>query len=200
MPRSKSYEINQVTERAMLCFWRNGFYATSIDDLVAATGVSRHGIYGEFVDKRGLFVASLATYVTSIVDPAFCQVETTHANLDEIRAYFEMQIDLAEQGGLPGPGCLMANTMTEVAPHDEDFMQLVSHHLQRLRRGFAHALANQRAEWKLPKRSALTSRLADHLTISSQGLWSVSRSIRDASILRSYAADLVAFAEGELNT
>ncbi|MEM6902905.1 MAG: acetate--CoA ligase family protein, partial [Pseudomonadota bacterium] len=40
------------------------------------------------------------------------------ADLDAIAQYFETQISAAEQAGLPGPGCFVANAATEVAPHD----------------------------------------------------------------------------------
>ena len=121
-------------------FWTRGYYATSVDDLVRATGVSRHGLYSEFRDKRGLFVAAVETYVETVVSPAFARVEAEGAKLADIRAYFDTQISLAVERGLPGPGCLVANTMTESGPHDEVFGALVRRHLDRLNSGFRNAL------------------------------------------------------------
>jgi len=43
--------------------------------------------------------------------------------MPEIERYFEIQISRAAQGGLPGPGCLIANTLTEVAPHEAAVMK-----------------------------------------------------------------------------
>ena len=118
-----------------------GYNATSLDDLVNATGVSRHGIYGDFGGKRALFLASLDHYSEAVVTPAFAEVEAGGADLTTVAGYFEHQIRRAEGPGLPGRGCLMANTMTEVAPRDDEVRKLVSAHADRLRYGFANALA-----------------------------------------------------------
>ncbi len=43
-------------------FWRNGFAATSLDDLAAATGMNRPSLYAAFGDKRGLYLKTLERY------------------------------------------------------------------------------------------------------------------------------------------
>ncbi|WP_158595835.1 TetR/AcrR family transcriptional regulator [Oleomonas cavernae] len=174
----------------MELFWSHGYYATSIDDLVRATGVSRHGLYAEFGDKRGLFVAAAEAYREAIVSPAFSPVEAPGAGLAQVRAYFETQINLAAARGLPGPGCLMANTMTESGPHDTVFRDLVQRHLDRLTAGFGNAVGNE-LRAKAPARPSLVARLASFLTVSTQGLWSVSRITPEPRPLRTYAAQLL---------
>ena len=181
--------------RAMRHFWAHGYHGSSIRDLVAATGVSRHGLYGDFDDKEALFEATLATYRDEIVSPAFAQVEAEGANLASIAAYFEQQIQLAERSGLPGPGCLLANTMVGVGPHDPRFQRAVEAHLSRLTAGFRHALGN--AGGCLAP-SDLDG-LAEFLTISAQGLWSVSRTAKTAVPLRRYVAQLLSHVERGLN-
>jgi TetR/AcrR family transcriptional repressor of nem operon len=185
MPRPKRYDRKELLARAMALFWAKGYYATSIDDLVEATGVGRHGLYAEFRDKRGLFVAVMETYFETVVSPAFNRVETEGAGLSEIRAYFDTQIELALAKGLPGSGCLVANTMTESGPHDAAFGALVRRHLDRLDAGFTNALRNafSRCGQAL---AADVGDLARFLTISSQGLWSVSRTIPEPGPLRAY--------------
>jgi TetR/AcrR family transcriptional regulator, transcriptional repressor for nem operon len=197
MSRNKTYRRRDVALRAMACFWTQGYYATSIEDLVHATGVSRHGLYADFADKRGLFVAAMRVYFEEIVTPAFARVESKTARINDIREYFETQITMAEQAGLPGPGCMVANTMVEVGPHDTQFAELVSSHLGRLTRGFKNALSNER----LHRDSSATrdiDQLASFLTISTQGLWSVSRTAKQASVLRAYAKDLADTIEEKL--
>lgn len=43
----------------MAVFWRHGFEATSIEELVAASGINRASMYSAFGDKRHLFIAML---------------------------------------------------------------------------------------------------------------------------------------------
>ena len=180
MPRPRSYSRAEVIDTAMQRFWHFGFEATSIDDLVRATGVSRHGLYTEFSGKEALFEACLIAYSASVVTPAFQQVEDVGATLESVNSYFLQQIALAEMVGLPGPGCLMANTMTEIAPHRTPVLALVSQHNNRLKAGFENALrGSARSIGKRPSRQAI-GELADLLVIFANGLWSVSRTVDDA--------------------
>ncbi|MEM7048565.1 MAG: TetR/AcrR family transcriptional regulator [Acidobacteriota bacterium] len=185
MARPKQYDRSDVALRAMQRFWQHGYYASSIRDLVAATGVNRHGLYGEFGDKRGLFVAAVEAYCEAVVTPAFAAVEAPGAGWKEIRAYFEHQIALAESVGLPGPGCLLANTMVESGPHEALFQALVEAHLERLERGFRQALAGVAAS------PADAERWAAFLVVSTQGLWSYSRTTARAEPLRAYVEQLL---------
>ncbi|MEM8975416.1 MAG: helix-turn-helix domain-containing protein [Pseudomonadota bacterium] len=172
-------------------FWFFGFEATSMDDLVRVTGVSRHGLYTEFDGKEALFEVCLEAYSDAIVTPAFQQVEARGATLDDVESYFLQQIVLADSFGLPGPGCLMANTMTEVAPHKAPAQALVSRHNDRLRVGFENAVrGTERLSGKRASRGAVRD-CADLLVIFTNGLWSVSRTIDDARVLRRSARAFV---------
>jgi TetR/AcrR family transcriptional regulator, transcriptional repressor for nem operon len=190
MVKSKSYDPNEVPVRAAMQFWKHGYHATSMEDLVAATGVSRHGLYADFSDKRGLFVAAFAAYVDTVVTPAFAPVEAPGAGFAQIRGFFETQIALAESAGLPGPGCLVSNTMVEAGPHDEQFDRLVKTHLARITAGFRAALAHESRQLRDPPKLNLDS-LAFRLTVSAQGLWSISRTLAHASVLRTFARELI---------
>ena len=161
-----------------------------MDALVKATGVSRHGIYQAFGGKRALFVACLKAYQGAIVTPAFAAVEKKGAGLDAVAIYFETQIGKAEELGLPGPGCLVANTMTELGAHDAELLGQVEAHNFRLHRGFLNALqtdANPRAGLS----NHDMNDLAALLVTAAQGLWSLSRSVTDADHLRRIAATLL---------
>lgn len=190
MPRPKTIADEELLRRAMDLFWEKGFEATSISDLITATGANRFALYGAFGDKRGLFLRALDHYAETFVGTALAGVETHRAGLDEVSGYFAALIDLAEAWGLPGPGCLMANSMAEVAPHDAAIRAKVRAHVERLRRGFEHALASAKGRGLLPSGFDPTA-YAHFLTISAQGLWTYARICRDADELRRYAATLL---------
>ena len=175
-------------EAATRRFWRHGYAGTSVDDLVQATGASRHALYQAFGGKCRLFRECLDFYRDWAVTPAFGRVERPGAGLAEVAAFFEYQIAKSEAAGLPGPGCLFANTMTELAPHDPEVAAQVRGHNERLAAGFARAMANDATR---PIDPAELRDLAQFLATSAQGLWSMSRAISDAGLLRRYAATLV---------
>ena len=191
MPKPRTYDRAELIAAAMEQFWAHGYYATSIQDLVSATGVSRHGLYAEFDDKHGIFLAALEAYLESFVQEAFGRVEAEAASVSQIRDYFEHLIALAEENGLPGPGCLMANTMVEAGPHEAAFKAMVERHLNRLRTGFKRALETGQRHNEVD-RSLDAEQFAEFLTISAQGLWSASRVISDAQHLRAYVDTLLA--------
>src|SRR5437870_2228330 len=65
MGRPKNFIREEVLEKAMPVFWKNGFADTSLQELERATGVNKSGLYTEFRDKEDLFVACLRDYLES---------------------------------------------------------------------------------------------------------------------------------------
>ena len=191
MPRQKSHTKDDLVASAMRRFWRYGYEATSLDDLVRATGVSRHGIYSDVGNKERLYLASFEAYQKLIVTPALEGLESAKSSLTEIQAYFETQIALAESIGLPGPGCFAANAMTEMAPHNEDVANQVDAHNARLTAGFLNALKKAAPSISLQEQM----KLARFLTVTAQGLWSMSRTVDDAKQLREYVSTLMLLIE-----
>lgn len=184
----------------MHCFWQRGFAATSIDELVRTIGISRHSLYGDFGGKEELFVACLDTYSRDVVTPAFAQVEEERATLEAVAQYFEFQIARGEDAGFPGPGCLMANVMTEVAPHNPPIAAIVDTHNERLRHGFSKALQNTAKSQRTKLGNASTMSLATILVVFANGLWSMSRAVTSAAPLRSAVREQLRLIEQRITT
>ncbi len=162
MSRNREFDPKAALEKAMMVFWQKGYDETSIDDLVEATGVSRYGLYGEFGNKRGLFLASLDHYQETAVREYFGIVEQPGAGLREIRTYCNKLVDVYSQpvGKL---GCLVCNTATDVAPHDKGVEKKVKAAIVRMTSGFGTALMNSKERGEL--RSDLdVHQAADFLT------------------------------------
>jgi TetR/AcrR family transcriptional regulator, copper-responsive repressor len=66
MGRPKNYSREDVLEKAMPVFWKQGFAGTSLQDLEQATGVNKSGLYSEFRDKQDLFLEVLRHYLESL--------------------------------------------------------------------------------------------------------------------------------------
>ena len=63
MGRPKNFSREEVLEKAMSVFWKQGFADTSLQELERATGVNKSGLYTEFRDKEDLFVECLRHYL-----------------------------------------------------------------------------------------------------------------------------------------
>ena len=60
--RSKDFDPDDIADAAMRVFWQRGYAATSVQDLVDGTGLSRSSLYGTFENKQGLFQHALRRY------------------------------------------------------------------------------------------------------------------------------------------
>ena len=149
MPWQKSFDRKQAIEQAMLLFWRRGYEDTSMAELVEATGASRYGLYDEFGDKRGLFLAALDRYLARLVKPNYRALNRKNAGLDEIRAFFGAFIAVAGTR-VQVMGCLMCHTASRPIANDADVARRVALFMDVLKNSFTNALGNARKSGALP--------------------------------------------------
>lgn len=147
MGRAKTYDPDQLVERAMELFWLHGFHGTSTADLVEHLGVNRYSMYAEFGSKQALYEAALARYERQVVQHHFGALEAPAAGLAEIRAVIE-RFSVTVRGPAKKLGCLMCNAATERAPHDLASQEFVNRFVDRIGRALTRALdhALQRGE------------------------------------------------------
>lgn len=68
MARPISYDPDAALARAIDIFWRRGYQAVSVNDLVRGTGLNRHSLYARFGNKYGLLQAALQRYCGETVE------------------------------------------------------------------------------------------------------------------------------------
>jgi TetR/AcrR family transcriptional regulator, transcriptional repressor for nem operon len=150
MGRPRKFDPDQVVDRSMREFWDRGYRDTSVDDLVAATGVQPGSLYNSFPGgKRGLFLKALDLYSKLVVPEKLGALESEEAGLAELRAYFDGLIcDLSTPEGRVG--CLMVNSTVELAAHDSEVGAIVRRHMQRLEQNAERALRNAKRRGEIP--------------------------------------------------
>lgn len=138
LSRPSRLDHDHILDSAMAVFWAQGYGATSMEDLVEATGAARYAIYARFGDKRGLYLAALARYEQVIVNRLFAAVEARGAGPTQVRGYFGALSAMAAtaQGRW---GCLLVGAAQEMAPVDAAVAEMIQAYRQRLRDGFAQA-------------------------------------------------------------
>ena len=134
----------------MRAFWAHGYRDTSVDDLVAVTGVRPGSLYNAFPGgKHGLFLEALDRYSKLVVPEKMGALERAGAGLAELRAYFDGLIeDLTTREGRMG--CLMVNSAMELAAVDSEVGALVRGHMARLERNAERALRNAKRRGEVP--------------------------------------------------
>ncbi|MGH0029555.1 MAG: TetR/AcrR family transcriptional regulator [Myxococcota bacterium] len=134
--RPRSFDKRDALERAMRLFWRQGYEKTALSELLDEMGISRQSLYDTFGNKRSLFVQSIEYYRDEHLAQALGLLAREGSPIGNVRAavrFFE-RLALGEQG------CLVANAMVEVAPHDEEIAELLSETLGLLQTSIRLAL------------------------------------------------------------
>jgi AcrR family transcriptional regulator len=118
--RPRKFDEAQVLDAVRDEFWARGYAATSLDDLMRATGLGKGSLYGAFGGKHQLFLKVLDDYAGRQVDLAREALAGDGPAIDRLRALFDPPQDPAADIGPPGRGCLLANSSTELAARDDE--------------------------------------------------------------------------------
>ena len=173
MGRNKQFELNQVLDCAMREFWRKGYSATSIPKLEAEMGISRQSLYDTFKSKRDLFLRVLKYYHENIIVKNFSLIENASSPKDGICEYFRARAkDALSNSDIQG--CLVTNSIAELAQHDNQVRTQVNITIQHMRSVFRNALAQAQNINEISNQLNIDS-TADFLLNNAQGLFIMSR-------------------------
>lgn len=115
--RPREFELDDALDAAMNAFWLHGYESTSMADLVEATGVKKGSLYKAFGDKHALFVSSLERYMQKMeaeLAPILMSAPTATV---AVRRWIEFAQGTGSSDECPR-GCMIVNTISELAPHD----------------------------------------------------------------------------------
>ena len=183
MPRPREFEPEEVLDSAMRQFWERGYRATSVDDLVRATGVKPGSLYSAFPGgKHALLMGSLDRYSRLVVPQKLGDLGGPGASVAEIRAYFDGLVsDLLSPEGRQG--CLLVNSAIENAAVDPEVAAVVQGHMARLEHCFTAALRNAIRRGEIPPSVDPVAR-GKGLVASGMGLMVVGKANPDEEALR----------------
>lgn len=104
----------------MRMFWSEGFDASSIDRLCREMGMPRASLYQTFGGKEGLFLAAIAHYVDTRMEPVVDALGPRRTLQSDLSAFFDAVVDLATRDSST-PGCLVSCVLAEVAGASDTF-------------------------------------------------------------------------------
>ena len=119
MARPREFDFDSAVDGAMQIFWRQGYHATNLPDLLNAMGLTRGSFYKAFGDKRNAYLEALSRYnqinITAAVE--FLADTSERNGTERIRDLFASVF--GEQAS-ERKGCFVCNAMVELAPVDEE--------------------------------------------------------------------------------
>ncbi|TXE12883.1 TetR/AcrR family transcriptional regulator [Seonamhaeicola algicola] len=121
MARRKQYNEQEVLEKAMRLFWRNGYENTSMQMLESEMGINKFSIYASFGSKHGLFKQTLKNYKKNRKN-IFDKLQNSTKGVDAIKDFFYDSVDVCyEEGNVKG--CLITNTYNEFSFIDDEVIK-----------------------------------------------------------------------------
>jgi TetR/AcrR family transcriptional regulator, transcriptional repressor for nem operon len=114
MARQKEFNRDEVLHKAMEVFWRRGYEAASIRDLVQHMGINRQSMYDTFGDKHALFLQALDRYREIQSRRVFEILDRPGSVKKNVRLLFAEAVEraLSEEGRR---GCFVGNATSELA-------------------------------------------------------------------------------------
>ncbi|KOG61472.1 TetR/AcrR family transcriptional regulator [Streptomyces varsoviensis] len=116
--RPRAFDMENVLEAAMRLFWEQGYEATSLTQLRAATGLSSASLYGTFGSKEGLFERVVEHYTKGPGGVTDIVADESLAPREAIAGLLHGSIDMQADSDHP-VGCLIALSGTTRAPGED---------------------------------------------------------------------------------
>lgn len=117
MARPREFDMDTAVDGAMQIFWRLGYTATNLPELLHAMGVSRGSFYKAFGDKHSAYLAALDHYDRTCIGSAVTLLGDRSIGDGATRILRLFEQTGCGEGTAPR-GCFVCNAMVELGPHD----------------------------------------------------------------------------------
>ncbi|AMR34275.1 TetR family transcriptional regulator [Mucilaginibacter sp. PAMC 26640] len=149
MARTKDFDEDEVLKKAIALFWRKGYSATSMQDLVDGLGISRSSLYDTYGDKHTLYLRALESYQAAGSGQMCNIISNATSAKDSIRKLLGLVIGQLEADA-ERKGCFMVNAEVETAPHDEQVNSMICRNDEQVENAFYAAITKGQANGEIP--------------------------------------------------
>jgi AcrR family transcriptional regulator len=182
--RPLGFNREAALQQAMLLFWRHGYEATSVNELVQTMGITPPSLYTAFGDKKQLFLEAVRHYLSgpitsqSIIEDAPTAHEAAHGLLQTSAMAFA-------GNGTP-PGCLLASSAISCSPAAADVQKALAEIRTSIETRLRDKIKRDQTLRKL-KPAVDAEALAGHVMAVIQGMSTLARDGATLEKLRSIA-------------
>lgn len=171
----------------MRLFWRKGYEATSLADLLEATGLSKSSLYATFTNKRGLFLVAFDAYRRARAKDML-RIFSGASAREALEEFFRLIVSNARTAN--GEGCMSINQAVELAPHDDDVAKRVRGDLLGMEKAFIGMIERSKREGSVT--TVMPSEIcASVLMLAFPGLQVMVRAGCDASMVEARVTALL---------
>jgi TetR/AcrR family transcriptional repressor of nem operon len=127
MGRPIEFDHDAVIDAALNVFWTRGVHRSSIDDLVAASGLARSSLYNSFGGKQALYEQAIQRYVDE-QSKVFSEI----LSQESLKCALEDLIHAVVADNFAGRGCVLVNGASGLIPGEAADQQLLQKAFSRM--------------------------------------------------------------------
>ena len=141
MGRPREFDIDRALDSATALFRSKGYEATTLSDLIAATGVQKSSLYQLWEGKRAIYLAALSRYLR-LEREQFLLISGGRPS----RVLRQVIDHVVSQCADPlSSGCFCTNSRVELGPVDPDVQAQIAEHVSILQGLFADVIKRGQA-------------------------------------------------------
>ncbi len=193
MSRVKEFDVDAACDAALELFWRQGYEATSVSDLVAGLGIGKASLYATFGTKHQLYLTALNRYIARGNERFVADFAGPGPALDGVRRLIERYVaEILDESGRKG--CFVVNAAMEMLPKDPEVARVVERSWDALELALRMALSRARAQGEIGA-GADPEALAGFLLTVLQGMRVLGKGLDHAARVRATAKQAIAVLE-----
>lgn len=150
--RPKIFKEEDVLDQAIDLFWRNGYEATSTEDLLGRMKLNKGSLYHSFGSKRQLFARTMDFFADNALQALNRKIINAGTPIKGIHAFFLELADSDNDTHLKG--CFMGNSLAELANIDPELKQKAIGHLKAMEKLFLKYIRKAQQSGELTTKEA----------------------------------------------
>jgi AcrR family transcriptional regulator len=175
MGRPRSFDEQHLLDVAEDLFWSRGYERTSIELIAERSGVANGSLYSAYGSKLGLFLKTFERYCDQRVELVENVIADHAGSFEEAVVNYLDKIVRDCTSGAERRGCLMLNSIGELAARFPDVVVVASRTIERMENVVAARVAESVATGEIDLPEDRINPLGAHVVMVSQGLIQLSR-------------------------
>ena len=148
--RPRKTDPDVALDAAMKLFWKKGYSGTSMNDLVAATGMAKPGLYATFGDKEVIYTKALSRYFHGFSSPLFDDLIGSPDPIDVVVRRFLQTVAASVLDKSSPNGCYLMNSVIECENHSPALEAQVRTYNETRRAAFVERFHASKEHGELP--------------------------------------------------
>lgn len=195
MRRSGADTREEIVEQALQLFTLKGYHNTSINDLLAATGLTKGGLYGHFAGKEAIWAAAYDRAVAIWGAIVFRGIEEIEDPVERIHRVVEQDLRGYVGGRVFQGGCFFFNLLVELSGQSPAMAAQILRGYDLFSERLARWVAEGQGEGLL-RTDANPREIADFLVIALNGATALFSARQDPAVLERAIRQLRHYLDG----